>query len=317
MTCLSIDDIADRLPHRHENLLLDSCTILNENEAQFELTLQPNDALARDIFIIDYNGTPCIPSPLLTEISALACISSANQQFNDSVVAYFAAISQFSSPRGPFPVGQQLIGHTQKLSGKNNFHKYGFKLSSQGYHANGQLMAYYDHVTNVTAESPPPSQLPDHIIDCLSKPLWQVSEFKQKKPSMTFVSASHGLWPTEALYAYSYPSTHPFIKGHFPKNPVMMGVCQWQMLEDALTDALTQKMNPTPHEDTISCNAIIFKSDLTPACDIKGAKLMAHSYMNQWQVSTVSVKKIMFKQRVSPNDQLFIYISEITPQFND
>ena len=51
---------------------------------------------------------------------------------------------------------------------------------------------------------------------------------------MTFVDTVHLTTDNEALYGYQYPSSHPLIKGHFPNNPVMMGVCQWQMLEDAM-----------------------------------------------------------------------------------
>ena len=312
MTTLSIDDISLRIPHRFENLLLDSCTILDNNEGEFEVNLTQTDALGRSIFIYDHQSTPSIPIPLLPEIGALASISSANQLHSDDVATYFAAITQFSCPNGPFPIGHPIRGKTKRLSGKNDFYKYQFRISSGDFDASGQLMAYYDRSGGTKTDSPAPINCPDHVQACLSSSISTISEYKEKAPHLTFVSTCHLLNSTSAVYGYQYPANHPFIKGHFPNNPVMMGICQWLMLEDGMAHALSQWDTLTDTSLELSCNAIIFKSDLTPACDIKAATLQATFHNDHWHVSSTAVKKIMFKQRVVPNDQLFIYISDIT-----
>ncbi|MEK9727686.1 MAG: hypothetical protein VW397_06230, partial [Candidatus Margulisiibacteriota bacterium] len=60
-----------------------------------------------------------------------------------------------------------------------------------------------------------------------------------------------------------------------------------------------------------SANAVIFKADLTPVCDIKQAKLQLTNINSLNYVTTESVKKVMFKQRVYPGDQLFIKLTDI------
>jgi 3-hydroxymyristoyl/3-hydroxydecanoyl-(acyl carrier protein) dehydratase len=38
-----------------------------------------------------------------------------------------------------------------------------------------------------------------------------------------------------ALLRYTYPQDHPFVEGHFPGNPIMMGITQWIGCADAVT----------------------------------------------------------------------------------
>ena len=84
------------------------------------------------------------------------------------------------------------------------------------------------------------------------------------------------------------------------------------MLEDAMTDYFSQAFDNGSH--TLTCNAQIFKSDQTKVCDIKLATIVGQFSDNQWHVHTSAVKKVMFKQRIIPNDQLYIYISNIATQ---
>ena len=136
-----------------------------------------------------------------------------------------------------------------------------------------------------------------------------IEPFSYKADQMTFVDSVHFANEDEACYYYTYPVDHPFTKGHFPKNPVMMGVCQWQMLEDAISDYV-QRLNVST--ESISLNATIIKADKTPVCDFKKLTMNVLKTAKETKATTQSVKKVMFKQRVFPGDVLFILISDIT-----
>ena len=306
MTLLSQADIAQRIPHRFENLLLDECSGSGNDTSEFSVTLSSDDAHDRDLFIYNHGNTPSIPTPLLTEISALACIVSAGE-IKSGTFAYFAAIANFSIDNEPFQSDAKITGSTEKISDKNGFYKYRFKLSANDHSASGQLMAYYDTSGNseVTLQ---PIELADDVHGALTTGV-AVAPYSNKKESMTFVDTVHLTTDNEALYGYQYPSSHPLIKGHFPNNPVMMGVCQWQMLEDAMAHYFSKFTAFKQNEKT--CNAMIFKSNLTPVCEIKSATIVGKVVDNQWHVYTKSIKKVLFKQRVVPNDQLYIFITAI------
>ncbi len=306
MSTLTIKDIENRIPHRFENLLLDQCDVNGDDQSKFNVSLNKGDSYGRDLFIYDYEGTPSIPTPLLSEISALACIVSAGE-IKPGTFAYFAAIANFSIESTPFKAAEDIHGTTQKISGKNGFYKYRFEISTKSNRATGQLMAYYDTSGNsdVTLK---PIEFPDAIHSAIRNGS-PVTPFEHKQHNMTFIDTVHLVNTNEALYGYQYPLSHPLIKGHFPNNPVMMGVCQWQMLEDAMSHYFAQFNGPTVVEKT--CNAVIVKSNLTPVCELKSATLIGKNTNGQWHVHTKSIKKVLFKQRVEPNDQLYLIVTAI------
>tara|TARA_A100001015_G_C15006542_1_gene720960 strand:- start:1302 stop:2225 length:924 start_codon:yes stop_codon:yes gene_type:complete len=306
MTHLTSEEISNRIPHRFENLLLDSCEVTEPDKSSFAINLDVNDELGRDLFIYDHLNSASIPTPLLTEISALACIVSAGQ-IEPGTFAYFAAIANFTLTGGPIKAGKAIVGQTEKISGKNGFYKYRFSITSDNQTAAGQLMAYYD--TSGNSETVlQPIDLPDAVHDALSNGV-SIASFQNKKHHMSFVQTVHLHTENEALYGYKYPVSHPLIKGHFPNNPVMMGVCQWQMLEDAMACYFSEYKDEK--KLTRRMNAVIFKSNLTPVCEIKNAEIVGEKLGDQWHTYTSTIKKVLFKQRVSPNDQLFIFITAI------
>ena len=302
MTKLNRKDILNRIPHRGENLLLDECTILENNSCNFELTIDSSDILGREIFAAKYNGL-VIPAPVLTEISALASIVSSGT-IEPGTFAYFAAITNFSTNNVPFKLKQKMIGDAAQTSSKNGFYKYSFNLSSGNANATGQLMAYY--AKDMTDSTPDPIEISAEVKESIAGQTLAFNSLPHKPRLMTFVDKKHELVTSnETLYSYQYPLSHPLIQGHFPGNPVMMGVCQWQMLEDALSHFFSLK-DIAPAK--VSCSASIFKKDFTPVCDIKNAVVTINKSESGTYASTESVKKIMFKQRVQPADLLYIHI---------
>jgi 3-hydroxymyristoyl/3-hydroxydecanoyl-(acyl carrier protein) dehydratase len=193
------------------------------------------------------------------------------------------------------------------MSGKNGFYKYRFSINHSEQQATGQLMAFYD-TTGESGGDTETIALESDVMATLNLGT-PIAPNASKAQDMTFIDAIHHHSVNDAIYGYSYPNHHPLIKGHFPGNPVMMGVCQWLMLEDAISHYFSKYH----HKDnqTLTCSAQLFKSDLTKVCDIKLATLVGEHHNGEWHVHTSAVKKIMFKQRVEPSDQLYIHITDI------
>jgi len=59
--------------------------------------------------------------------------------------------------------------------------------------------------------------------------------FGWKRPEMVFIDERVHLSDdlSEATFRYTYPADHVFCAGHFPGNPIMMGIAQWIAVADA------------------------------------------------------------------------------------
>ena len=97
---------------------------------------------------------------------------------------------------------------------------------------------------------------------------------------MTFVDTHHLSKDQQALYSYTYPNNHPFIKGHFPNNPIFPGVIIIEALGQASGILGFTLMNKTPEEGSIYVLA--------------------------------GVDKVRFRKRVRPGDNIDLYSKVIS-----
>lgn len=115
--------------------------------------------------------------------------------------------------------------------------------------------------------------------------------------------------------SYTYPHTHPFTQGHFPGNPIMMGVMQWMSVEDSchLLASILYKKIEKKGLYTLSGNADIIKSDGTSVSEIKGFKVQIYwdvpGFLNQAEV--LRTEKITFRDYVVPGDTLLICLNSL------
>ena len=301
MTHYNQEEIKSRLPHRDENLLIDNCTCFDNQSCKFDLKIEPEDPLNRTLFLKESNNENYIPIPVLAEIAALASIASATS-IKSGTVPYFASISQFSATNSSFKESDLLTGNSEKVSDKKGFVKYKFEInsSSNGF-ATGLIMAFYSE--NPTDEEPELPLNPDNPLPSNTSQQ-TIEPFQSKRNKMTFIDTIYEInEPNQYLFSYQYPLDHPLTKGHFPGNPVMMGVCQWLMIEDAI--AYLYKQNKQTNE-TLSINATIYKKNQTDVCEIKNLTLHINSDTNN--INSYQLKRIMFKQKVLPSDFLYLKI---------
>ena len=111
---LTMDDLKQRLPHRYENLLLDSCTKIEDSEtntATFSINIGPEDPLNRMLFSKQKTSSQhTILEATFMEILALASISSSGTIREDQLI-FFTSISHFTKT-GDFRVGEHITGST-------------------------------------------------------------------------------------------------------------------------------------------------------------------------------------------------------------
>ncbi len=303
---LTQDDIKTHIIHRNENLLLDTISIPNTNTqaGNLSLTVHEKDPLNRSIFLKKHQDNALVLQPaLFMEILALASIVVSGKLKNDEMVM-FAAISNFKKT-GHANASIKLTGNVKRINAKHNFLKYeGNILQNQKEIATGEMTAIF--TTKNHTNTPETSAF---IIP--TEPSVQITkENRHKSKEMILIDALYKT-QTDIISRYKYPSEHPLTKGHFPNNPIMMGVMQWMSIEDTLCAYLEQK-NEIGHKKW-QCNATIYNQHSHKIAEIKSITLESWinepNILNQTEIQ--ATKRINFRNMVKPNDTIYTVITNL------
>ena len=116
----------------------------------------------------------------------------------------------------------------------------------------------------------------------------------------------------QATCRYEYPPDHPFTKGHFPENPVMMGITQWIATSDA-TDCLAFALIEA---GKLSCpvelqtDVSIQRPDGTAVAEV-GSLVNRYCRDPEGRVlsETVATKRIGFRDMVRPTESLVLGVT--------
>lgn len=312
------EDLTKYLPHRGRNLLLDS---VDKSETpkgpQAEITLaigQP-DRLKRDIFLEKDVEQNAIYSPyMFAEFLALGSIVLTD--LPPDTMAYFSTISNFVCEHSVSASGP-LHGVTVRNKDRGLFRRFTGRILDPkgGVSAQTDIMAFaFNPKTDAErqekkiAEKPVPKE---------TRPVTK-ELFSWKPEAMVFVDeVSHlNLDDPTALLRYTYPQDHPFVEGHFPGNPIMMGITQWIGCADAvtwLTYELAQAKSALlagKENWIVGANVEMVKPDGTVACEIKDIKLKFQS-AETGKIpfpQLLGTKRIGFRDLVRPNETLFYRI---------
>ena len=292
-------DIATYILHRHENLLLDTVT-----DESLALKISDNDPLNRHFFKTTYHdNTPQILSTISMEILALAGIVSSGKTPAGKMVVFAGILNVLL--HAPLPFNQSITGRVRKISDKGGFIKYAGELSSnETLLASGEMLAFIAD-ENATNTAPKPIEnCPDiHEGTPVEK------DPRHKHPDLYMIDHYISGNQNSCLTRYTYPNTHPLTRGHFPQNPIMMGVLQWASVEDACREYAARYY---PNQSiTLSGNAIIFKSDATLVAEVKQFEVSILGETSHVAFIT-KTKRISYRQMIRPNDTIFTYLTELT-----
>ncbi|OGH98686.1 MAG: hypothetical protein A2X42_02405 [Candidatus Margulisbacteria bacterium GWF2_38_17] len=319
MKNLNQEEIKNLLPHRYENLLIDEEDIYEEEAIKkgvLKLTVNKNDSLKRDVFFKETKDNKVFIEPVYMEILALGSIVSMGT-LPEGITAFFSAITNYKK-NGDIKEGQLLIGEVEKGKAKGDFHRFSgvIKNENNDLIAEGDLMAFAMNASLGVADSDKKQiEIPNKTME----EIVQKNHFSWKSSSMVFVDKivnynEEGTIVTE----YTYPQDHVFTQGHFPGNPVMMGISQWIAGADALWLYASKQLaagNIAGTSVTLSADIDIVKSDGTVTAELKNCVCSAPIIGNVLgEMSVTSTKKLYFRDIVKPNDSLVIIAKNILIQ---
>ena len=299
MTQIEEYQIEDYVLHRYENVLLDHAN----NDGQLAVTITENDALNRDFFRTNYNESPCLASTIAMEILALGAIVSQGEPI-PGMMAIFAGMLNVSLHM-PLPMGERITGTTQKVSDKGGFIKYkGSLYCNDSCLAEGSILAF---VTESLTTNDAVKKVDDPPKVQEGQPVSKDRTYKD--PYLHMVDQYISDTETTCLTSYTFPETHPLIKGHFPGNPLMMGVLQWLTIEDACRQYARIHCEQAPV--IIKGNAILFKADSSLVAEVKQFEVKV-THQGQTAARLTHTKRISFRQMVRPKDTVFTYLTDLS-----
>jgi 3-hydroxymyristoyl/3-hydroxydecanoyl-(acyl carrier protein) dehydratase len=317
---LTQEDCKDYIPHRYENLMIDSIDIYKDekdNIGDFKLTITKDDPLGRYIFTQETQPDyKTFLSTVSTEIFALASIVSVDK-IPPGHLAFFASVSNFVKEKDHI-LGQEVIGKVQKIKAKANFFLFGGKLfnSQNQLISSGEMLASFIDVSNGFP------QIADEDKKTVNFPAANINfnpaSLNKTKSKTMFLSDKINYFNpenNECVSEYTFHDDHPLTKGHFPSNPVMMGIMQWLMAEDASLYVATelQKQGITG-KYFILCDADILRQNGIVTTEIKDLKIEVNFSDNpasRNHTEIVATKRISFRDMVYKNTTLYAYLKNV------
>ncbi len=288
------------LPHRGRNLLADGLVLSEDRTSSVSrTTLNPGDARGRDIALRQLaDGRQCWNEPFLAELMALTGVPLLHERLApNNHVAVFSMISRIAF-HGPAPAGREVVGHASIARDRGTFTSFNTHAEVDGKRIlEAEVMSGVAVLAEVAAAknrqiSSAPAGEP---ID----PAW----FAWKPAATRFIDriVSADAVSGKLLGVYRYPTDHPFVPGHFPGQPVMMGVTQWTAAADA-TWAACKRFGLS---GTVVANGVIRRPEGAEVLDIRDLVLRDDGGIP----SIVATKRLAFREPVLPGDELLIDIT--------
>lgn len=312
---VKFEEIKETIPHRYENVLMDRAEIYKENDSRMcdlYLTLDENDEHGRDIFLKKQGDDTVVTEHAYMEILALGTIVSM-KPLPENVTVYFSAITNYKKI-DHIKAGEVLTGITSEGRSKGDFYRFKGKIVNPAGNeiVSASLMAFgMQGVAAETDESEKNKiEIPGFNLDiAIDK-----SIIGWKSADMFFADKVKRLSDNDIVTEYIYPEDHPFTKGHFPNNPVMMGVTQWIAGSDAVW-LFVNELDELRKSNKISvtCDINVIKENGVIATEIK--KCTSEIAVKDGELEAIDVvemKKLYFRDIVKPKDKLYIHAYNIT-----
>jgi 3-hydroxymyristoyl/3-hydroxydecanoyl-(acyl carrier protein) dehydratase len=308
------------LPHRGMNLLIDAVRLAGEgDEVRGESTLRVSsgDEQGRDIFLRgrDSDGDTLgrvVMEPALAEHLALNAIYVMSPDMAPVEIAFFSTISKFELLREP-AAGERLLSRVKRLRDKGRFRRFDGTVEDEGGGAvaRGEIMAYAADPNDMGGGET--GKLVAAPVVAEVRPVDR-GLFPWKRPEMVFVDERVGTSEdgTQATFRYTYPSDHPFCPGHFPGNPLMMGVTQWMAACDAAACLAHERLSAGAGSPSgsLRADAEILRETGALVADVRGLVLSFRPGPGGviGPVRVEATRKVGFRDLVRPGETIFIRV---------
>ena len=289
-------ELEEFLPHRGANLLIDVVEIVSAREGRTRLTVARGDALGRDVVLRrGPGGGEFISEAFLIEHLALGGICVLKKELLPGHVFFLSSISAFVLADLP-KAGEELRGTVLRKKDRGAFRRFEAKLFGEGGRDIGsaEIMAYGAPLEAARGDPPGGADPPD------GEPVAR-SLFDWKDERLVLLDGLVERREDGARFFSRYRADHVFVPGHFPGNPVMMGVVQLQ----AVADAAWVYAQDRGLRGERRFSGSISKASSGVIADVRGLVL------ELGEVPVIrSVKKVGFRGKAHPGDVLLIDVSE-------
>jgi 3-hydroxymyristoyl/3-hydroxydecanoyl-(acyl carrier protein) dehydratase len=311
-TPLSPTDILEKLPHRYENIIVDEVACVQDGEvsqAELYVTLSADDP-ARALFLRTLpTGEKVAITPIFMEILALASVSCTPKTADQLLI--YAGIAMFKKVHD-LKAGEKAFGVVTRKRGRGVF----INCEAQLYTPDNRLVCTSDltaalvdaaMLSQVSNDAPKRTMaIPEQTCDI------SIDKSKYGKDlRMVVLDKIVHLSEDMIVTSYRYPEDHPFVRGHFPGNPIMMGVMQWMAIEDALQAYVWHYYASAPVPETITLEGVLVRSDGAIVAEIKGYKAGLVGTGPEVFAELLETKKVIFREPLRPGETVFAVLTSI------
>lgn len=298
-------DILDIIPHRFENRLLDFMSVTGQGDEDRAgtgtLCFNADDEEGRGIFTVQSkDGEICYNPYMLMEFFALGAITLMEEKVKQGLTAVFSSIRKVGISR-PVPAGKKMTSSVAIKSVNSGFHRFVGTIASEGDDVCSlEVMAYGVDFSEQSDEGKQSTKRISLESSGIDEPV-ESALFAYKQPAMVFADSvtAFSSESRSLTTEYTYPEDHPFTKGHFPGNPVMMGVTQVMMISDAV-ELLAGKLGVS---GDITGEGVILREDGAVVTEVKGLTLGFNGTGTAPEVK--AIKNVAFRDMVAPGETIY------------
>lgn len=288
------------LPHRGVNLMPDRVDVAEDGLTAVSHTRIPaNDPRGRQVFA---RADGRWSEPFLAELMALTGVPLlATRLAANGQVAVFSMISKISFA-APAKITDAVIGHAKITRERSGFTTFLTRAECNGQTIlEAEVMSGAAPLADISSSAARPFQEP------LNRQPLPVGGLDFKPPHLRFVDGIVATDPVarRLVCSYTYPAAHPFVPGHFPGAPLMMGVTQWS----AVADAAWIAAQTFGLSGGFTVSGSVKRQDGTEVLDVRELVIG----IADGAPYIVSTKRVAFREPVRPTDGLLVEVTVAPP----